>query len=344
MKPNLYLLIGALSCPAPLAYGQVLPNTVLADGLAGFSTDMEDLFGYRAAADAGVLVSSTLMLGARLEQAQLFYLEDAPNAPILTDNSLALYGRKYFPGQSALAFFLELETGYRRTHSPNADPGDEWSSLTVAAGAGGHWRFSTTAAFELALQLRYFSAADVPDRLLLDVFSRFRLLLPPERKSANEAPASLTTQTWMLGGAGQMGWGLDDAGSSSFQMDLRAIVGRRASRWIWLGARLEAAAATALPTQYHFLPFARGYITPDHRFKIFGEGGLGPGVAVGVGQLDPSLRSRFGAGLTHFLTKDLAVDTFFGYQGASFPAVGGGWSGRLIGEIELRVFQSAGLN
>ncbi len=316
--------------------GQILPNTILAGGLASFDSDLNEELLQHVSFDAAAALDGVFALGARTHHTQAFFFRDDREDSRWTINALTLYGRYYFLHRKNIAPYLELATGLERTAIQPADTA--FTDLSLAGAIGQNWWFTPTTALESQARLQYVRPDAGSARLFFSFRLQWQLFLPPDYQGLGKRPVNLSDNRWLVGGYAQLGWDLTEGTFARFNGQLFPVLGLRVGPRTITGAYLGLAASADDEFQYRLLPFARWYLSPDDRFKLFAEAGAGFDLTTTEIKTEAHFCLRPGAGITHFLTSNLALDGFVGILGKDDLETAGSWRGRLIADLTLRVF------
>lgn len=349
MKRSLILFsLAALSWSQAL-HAQLQPKTIFAAGDWALRSDLDNKAIQEYDARAGILIDENMTLGGLARQEQFNRFNSS--GPDITAQRYGLFTRYFFRGSAQAVPFLEGEAFLgSRNFNFDVDELDFTRSLGgFYLGGGLTWFLSHTAAIEAQAGLQRFYEEDFdPQTNLLANISLF-FFLPPEGESLGRAIPPMAGGMLMIGGRSSFRWRISKGETGSgpvisihplfgYQIHPRWMVGGEFR--FTSGQQVEGGGVILdefdLSVGLH--PFLRLYINPDDKFKVFAEGMAGAAFQRNSFNNEYPFRLRGSAGLDFFLSSNMALEAFLGYQAAKGLDADVGWEGGLVGGAGLRAF------
>lgn len=347
-KILLLFVLAALNGSHPL-YGQLLPKTLFASGDWALRSDLDNNAIQEYGARAGILIDENLTLGGLASQEQFNRFNSS--GPDITAQRYGLFTRYFFKGGARAAPFLEGEA-FLGSRNFNFDV-DELDFTRILGGfylgGGLAWFLNPTAAVEgrAGLQRHYEEDLDPRTNLLADIGLSY--FLSPGGESLGGATPPLVGGMLMAGGQASFRWRASGGETGSDPViAVRPLIGYQLHpRWMAGGAftftsgqQVEGGGVILdefdLSVGLH--PFLRLYINPGDKFKVFAEGMAGAAFQRNRFNNEYPFRLRGSAGLDLFLSSNMALEAFLGYQTAKDLDADAGWEDGLAGGLGLRAF------
>lgn len=348
MKKLLILSLFAALCWQPLLYSQLQPKTLFAAGDWSFRSapGRNSLQDYSAR--AGILIDENLTLGGFVGSQQFNRFNSS--APNVNTGYAGLFTRYFFKGNGPAVPFLAGEAFLgSRTFNFDVDELDFNRNLWgVYLGAGIDWFLSPSAAIEGQAGVQRFDEENLDPRtnILADIGLFF--FLPPEGESLGRANPPMAAGLLMIGGRGSLHWEVSGGPTGSdpviafhplfgYQFHPRWMVG---GEFAFTSGQQAVDGSILDPSDLSIglHPFLRLYINPEDKFKAFAEGMTGAAYQRHDFHSHYPFRLRGSAGVGFFLSSNMALEAFFGYQGVRDLDEGTIWKDNAIGGIGLRAF------
>lgn len=347
-KLSFLIFITILGWNLPL-YGQLQPKTIFATGGWAFFSDLDrhSLQDYNAR--AGILLDENLTLGGLVQRQHFERFNNS--GPDITLQYYGLFSRYFFKRSSKMAPFLAGEVFFgSRDFNSDIDELDFSRSLWGWSLSGGaDWFLSPSTAIEGRIGVQWFDEEDIDARtnILADVGLFF--FLPPEGESLGRTTPSMAPGLLLIGGSGSLRWDVSDGETGSDPViAVHPIIGYQFHpRWMaggefrFTSGVQEAGGGVILDESdltVGLYPFLRLYINPDDKFKVFAEGMAGAAFRRNSFNNEYPFRLRGSAGLDLFLSSNMALEAFLGYQGFKGLDSDLGWEDELVGGLGLRAF------
>ncbi len=337
-----------MCCHLPL-FSQLQPKTLFATGNGSLFSNFDRYLLQEYNARAGILLDENLTLGGFGERRQFDRFNSS--GPDVTAQYFGLFTRYFFKGAGPANFFLEGEAffGSRDFNFDVDELNFSRGAWGFYLGGGQDWFLSPTAAIEgrAGVQWSDEEESDARTNILANIGLAF--FLPPDGESLGRTTPGLTDGMLMIGGSGSFRWDVSNSGAGSdpviaiqplfgLQVHPRWMVGgefsyTRGQQVVGGGVILEE---YDLSVGLH--PFIRLYLNPADKFKVFAEGMAGAAYQDHGSHSHYPFRLRGSAGLDFFLSSNMALEAFVGYQGVRDLDEGSIWEDNLVGGVGLRVF------
>ena len=347
-KLPLLFLLATLAWNLPL-YGQLQPKSLFATGDWSFSSDLDRQSLQDYSAKAGILIDENITLGGLF--GRQLYNRFNSNGPDITVQHFGLFSRYFFKGSEKAVAFLEGQAflGSRDFNFDIDELDFNRSFWGMYLGAGVDWFLGATAAIEGQAGLQRLDEEGLNPRT--DILARVGILflLPPEGESLGRVAPPLSEGLLMVGGQGSFQWRVSDGETGSDPViAIRPIFGFQFHpRWMAGGVFTFTSGQQVLGggviLDEHDLsvalhPFLRLYINPEDKFKVYAEGMAGAAFQRNSFNNEYPFRLRGSAGLDFFLSSNMAVEFFLGYQAVKGLDADFGWEDGLVGGLGLRAF------
>ncbi|MCO6478519.1 MAG: hypothetical protein J5I94_17945 [Phaeodactylibacter sp.] len=349
MKKSSFFFFLALLCGSLPLYSQLQPKTIFAAGDWALISDLDRYAAQDYNARAGILLDENLTLGGFANRQRYDRFSDG--GPDVTLQYQGLFTRYFFQGNGKVAPFLSGEVffGNRDFNSDIDELNFNRNLWGWRFGAGADWFLGPTAAIEGQAGVQWFDEEDVDARtnILADVGLFF--FLPPEGESLGRANPPMATGMLMIGGRGSFRWEVSESDTGAdpviailpvfgYQFHPRWMIG---GEFRFTSGQQETGGGVILDESdltVALYPFLRLYLNPDDKFKVFTEGMAGAGFHRNNFNNEYPFRLRGSAGLDFFLSSNMAVEFFLGYQGVKGLNSDLDWEDGLTGGLSLRAF------